>query len=324
MNNRCLCCGKPLNDNAAVGEWHRHCLHSLFADDQLPLLDVSSADIKALATKALSNHLAIPGIQKKLSLGLSKKRGCPPRFTFLDYPSGYILKPPDERYPFLPEYEALTMTMADVFGLPSCPHALIRLKDGALAYITKRIDRKVVGKEVKQIPMEDFCQLSNRLTEDKYQGSYEQIAKLIDRYSADGYGDKAELFNRLLFCFLTLNSDMHLKNFSLIENEEGKMHLSPAYDLLPTTLLLPSDKEDVALTLHGKKSKLTRKDFLLFAESIGIPSLVATRLIERSLSFEKTGCSLIEESFLDEATKTIYQDRFKRRIALLRGEQSSQ
>ena len=70
--------------------------------------------------------------------------------------------------------------------------------------------------------------------------------------------DQIELFLRLVFCFLTGNSDMHLKNFLLIETAEGsrKYILSPAYDLLPVNLIMPQDKEEFALPMNGRKNNL--------------------------------------------------------------------
>ena len=122
------------------------------------------------------------------------------------------------------------------------------------------------------LAMEDFCQLDLRLTQDKYKGSYERCAKIIERYSSRKGLDITELYLRIVFSFLVGNSDMHLKNFSLIETEEGsgKYVLSPAYDLLPVNVIMPEDKEQFALAMNGKKTHIRRKDFLVFAEKCGM------------------------------------------------------
>ena len=110
--------------------------------------------------------------------------------------------------------------------------------------------------------MEDMCQLTERLTEHKYQGSYEQIGKAIARYSQNPGLDLVNLFEQVLFAFLTGNADMHLKNFSLIDHPGSGYMLSPAYDHVSTALVMEGDDEDLALALNGKKKKINRKDFM--------------------------------------------------------------
>mgnify|MGYP002856799213 CR=1 FL=1 len=171
------------------------------------------------------------------------------------------------------------MTMADAAKIPTVPHALINLTDQT-AYITKRIDQVHETPELQRKAMEDFCQLSERLTEDKYKGSYEQCIKIIRRYSSRPGIDLAEFFWRILFCFVTGNSDMHLKNFSLIETapQSRQFMLSPAYDLLPVNCVMPADTEQTALTLNGKKASLKKSDFLTLADSAGLSTTTAQKL----------------------------------------------
>ena len=175
------------------------------------------------------------------------------------------------------------MCMADAVGIKTVLHALVKQND-SIAYITKRVDRQASHDHIPQkLAMEDFCQLDCKPTEEKYHGSYERCAKIISRYSMRPGFDLSELFMHLVFCFLTGNSDMHLKNFSLIETAIGSNQyvLSPAYDLLPVQLILPGDIDDTALILNGKKQKLHRKDFLIFAETAGIPQKAATAIMDR-------------------------------------------
>lgn len=222
----CLCCGKPLKTDEPSG-WHKACVKRFFGTSVIPELEIDNSALEHLAIETAGKGLTIPGVQKKLSLHLMSE-GRKPRLTLVNYPTGYILKPQVEDFRALPEAEHLVMSMADAAGISTVPHALVMGGEN-LAYITRRIDR-VFGKDsVEMLAMEDFCQLDLRLTQDKYRGSYERCAKVIERYSSRSGLDLSELFYRLIFCFITGNSDMHLKNFSLIETAErsGKYVLSP-------------------------------------------------------------------------------------------------
>lgn len=195
------------------------------------------------------------------------------------------------------------MQMAEKAGIKTVPHALIRIKaqDNTFAYITKRIDRK----DGKMLAMEDFCQLDGRLTEDKYKGSYERCAKIIQRYSSRSGLDITELFIRIVFSFIVGNSDMHLKNFLLIETAENSQSyiLSNAYDMLPVNTVNPADTEQMALTLNGKKRNLRRNDFLKFADACGLARTVAGRLIDKLIRDSKQFPILAERSYLTDSLK---------------------
>ena len=264
----CLCCGKPMKDNSGDNGWHKACIKKFFTTAVIPEIEITDSVLKELAIESTNRGYTIPGIQKKLSLHLSNETY--PRLTVVNYPTGYILKPQVKEFRALPESEQLVMSMADKAKIVTVPHALVKSKD-SYAYITKRIDR-VFSKDsnVKLIAMEDFCQLDLRLTQDKYKGSCERCGNIIKKYSSRSGLDMSELFYRLVFSFIVGNSDMHLKNFSLIESESGsgEYHLSPAYDLLPVNVIIPEDKEEFALPINGKKRNIHRKDFLIFAAGI--------------------------------------------------------
>ena len=203
----------------------------------------------------------------------------------------------------MPEAEYLVMQMAEKAKIKTVPHALVRIKaqDNAFAYITKRIDRR----DGKMLAMEDFCQLDGRLTEDKYKGSYERCAKIIRQYSSREGLDITELFIRVVFSFIVGNSDMHLKNFSLIETDEnsGSYILSEAYDMLPVNTVNPADTEQTALTLNGKKRNLHRNDFLKFADACQINRTVAGKIIDRLKGYESELIRETEQSYLTDALK---------------------
>ena len=288
--NRCLCCGKVLRGNSAQG-WHKACIRTFFGTSEFPQIDISEETLKQLATDSITKGFTVPGVQKKLSLHLSPENT--PRLTLVNYPTGYILKPQTEEYAALPEMEYLVMQMAQVAGIKTVPFALIRHTQ-SFAYITKRIDRR----EGQVLAMEDFCQLDGRLTEDKYRGSYERCAKIVAAHSAAKGLDLTELFLRIVFSFAVGNSDMHLKNFSLIEETDGKYTLSAAYDLLSTNTVIPADKEQLALTLNGKKQNIRKKDFFLFAETIGIGRKAAEKMIAKIVKLRDRFITMCAESYL--------------------------
>lgn len=298
----CLCCGKPLKTEEPSG-WHKSCIRRFFGTTVIPELEIDDDALERLAVETTGKGLTIPGVQKKLSLHLMSE-GRRPRLTLVNYPTGFILKPQVEEFRALPEAEQLVMSMADAAGISTVPHALVR-GGGSLAYITRRVDRVFEKDNVKMLAMEDFCQLDLRLTQDKYKGSYERCAKVIERYSSRKGLDLSELFYRLVFFFITGNSDMHLKNFSLIETAErsGSYILSPAYDLLPVNVIMPEDKEQTALALNGKKQNIRRKDFFIFAEECGITHISAEKIINKLVSMKPEFLSMCEDSLLPEDMK---------------------
>lgn len=317
---RCLCCGKEIKENASEEEkrngWHFRCVKSFFGTRSLPVLDLNEQELVHLAEKLVHKGMTVAGVQKKMSLHLSKDPEY--RLTIVDYPSGYILKPQTKEYPNLPEYEDLVMRMAAPAGIRTVPHALMKTGDG-YAYITARIDRKAERDGQQMYAMEDFCQLSWRMTEDKYKGSYERCAELIKKYSEHVGLDLAEFYLRILFSFATGNSDMHLKNFSLREMTPGGRDfiLSEAYDLLPVNIVLPADQDETALTINGKKRDLCRKDFLILAEHCDLTRKTAEKMIARLISREEQFRKEIRDSFLPEKKKEEVQSLVAGRIRRL-------
>lgn len=252
--SRCLYCYQLLE----VGQvdFHPSCSRKMFGSATPPELPYSEEDISKLALQFIQQRVSVTGVQPKLSLDITSGRE-PKKLTIVGLWGNYILKPPSNLYPSLPENEDLVMHLAALCGISTVPHSLIRLKSGLLAYITKRIDRSKSGKR----HMEDMCQLTERMTEHKYAGSHEQVARAILKYSANPLLDVINFYELTLFSYLTGNADMHLKNFSLIDEPGIGYHLSPAYDLLCTAVANPADKEELALTLNGRKRKITLSDF---------------------------------------------------------------
>jgi serine/threonine-protein kinase HipA len=308
---RCKICLELLDS----GDYHPACCRSLFGGAQPPRLPFTWADLNSLAEKVVRSHVAVPGVQPKLSLHLERGGARDDgRFTIVGLEGNYILKAPVERFPEMPELEHLTMRMARCFGIETAECGLAALDDGKLAMIVRRMDRVADAK----LPMEDMCQLTDRLTEEKYRGSLEAVGKTILRYCANAGLDVLRYFEVNLFCFLTGNSDMHLKNFSLIRSLEGEIRFTPAYDLLPVALLLPEDTEDTALTLHGKKKKLRPGDFRALGEALKLSERQVANAITR---FEKAlgaANALIDGGCCSQDAKNRYHkllsDRWQRLV----------
>ena len=306
--SKCLYCYKELNANE--NDFHKACSKQFFASATPPLLSLNKEQLETLAKEIIIKSIAITGVQPKLSLQLEKTRNEAPRLTLVGLYGDYILKPPSEQYPCLPENEDLTMHLAEIAGIRTAAHSLIRLSSGELAYITRRFDRQ----NGQKIAVEDFCQLSETLTEHKYRGSVEKIGKLVRQFTTNKGYEQQRLFELILFCYLTGNTDMHLKNYALIENTLGQYELSPAYDLLSTLLVL-SDEEESALSINGKKNRLKRTDFDSVAKTLQINEKTVAAIYQRFTKILPIWQQWIERSFLSAEMKKQYSDLIIAKLA---------
>jgi serine/threonine-protein kinase HipA len=302
MSKHCLYCYQPLPENAI--DFHEKCSRKFFGTNVPPVLDYDNSQMQELAKEIVIRSIAVTGVQAKLSLTLEKIPGNPKhsRLTVVGLWGGFILKPPSEEFLNLPENEDVTMHLSELFGIPTAEHSLIRLKSGELAYLTKRFDRTKTGK----LAMEDMCQLTETLTEDKYRGSMEKIGKLILKFSSRPGLDAITFFETALFCFLTGNADMHLKNFSLLTNEENDIVLSPAYDLLNTKVAMPEDKDEMALTINGRKRRLKKSDFDTLAKNLNILQRPMENSYKKIASKIPDAYHWLSISFLPEKMKKEY------------------
>ena len=309
MSN-CLFCYQPLAANGQ--DFHASCSKKIFGQPTPPDLPYSEEDLEPLAKKVIQSQTAVTGVQAKLSLHITGNPigGNERRFTIVGLWGGYLLKPPTAWYPQLPEVEDVTMHLAQLAKIKTAPHSLIRLQSGNLAFVTKRIDRTKNGK----LAMEDMCQLTERLTEDKYHGSYEQIAKAIQRHSVTPGLDVVNFFELVLFSFLTGNADMHLKNFSLLEQPGLGMVLSPAYDLVNTALVHPADEEEMALTLNGRKKKLTKQDFVAAMNTLKLEEKQQEMIFNKMAKAWPQWQELIDRSFMSVEFKEQYKTLLKERM----------
>lgn len=298
----CLYCYQQLEQDEI--DFHSSCAKKIFDTPYAPSFNFNLKELEELAKNIIIQSKAVTGVQPKLSINLEKIKNETPRLSILGLHGDYILKPPSSEFKELPENEDLTMHLAELVSIQTAKHTLIRLKSGELAYLTKRYDRKKNGK----VAVEDFCQLSENLTEHKYRGSIEKIGKIIHQHTSNKGYESQRLFELVLFCYLTGNADMHLKNFSLIENDLEEYELSPAYDLLNTELVLPEDKEESALTINGKKSRLNLNDFSMLASNLKINDKSLHSIYARFEKILPIWIEFIDQSFLSLEFKENYTE----------------
>jgi serine/threonine-protein kinase HipA len=301
MCKRCLYCYEPLDDGEV--DYHAKCSRKIFGVSQAPELPYSRAELQGLAEQVIRSQTTLTGVQPKLSLDFDRMSRTPKRFTIVGLWGRYILKPQTDSYQALPELEDLTMHLAEIAGIEVVPHALIRFNDGELCYITRRIDRTADG---EKIAMEDMCQLTERLTEDKYKGSHERIAKAVGQYSAAAKLDLTKYWEQVLFAWIVGNADMHLKNYSLYSTDGSDYQLTPAYDLLSTALVMPEDTEELALTLCGRKRKLTRQNFLSAMTESGLSEKICDNIFAKFESVAPRWRDFIRQSFIPSEMQDQY------------------
>ncbi|KTC85311.1 HipA domain-containing protein [Legionella cincinnatiensis] len=245
--------------------------------------------------------MSIQGVQKKLSAQLKVKAGC---FEIVDQNGHYILKPQSDNFPELPENEAITMSLAKTIGLEVPVHGLVYSKDNSMTYFIKRFDR--IGHN-KKLAVEDFAQLSGEDRHTKYQSSMEKVITVIGKFCTFPKIEFVKLFKLTLFNFLIGNEDMHLKNFSLITKDK-KISLSPAYDLLNSTIALKNAKEEMALPLRGRKNNLTKRDFFqyLAVEQLSLNQKVIAGIIQEFQQVIPRWRQLIGYSYLSQQMQEKY------------------
>ena len=268
--------------------------------------------IGELALKVLEKSTSVTGVQPKLSLDINRGgKNEPDKLTIVGLWGNYILKPQSPKYDSMPELEDLTMKLAGLSGIATACHGLVMMADGELAYITRRMDRGDCGEKYSML---DMCQLTNRLTEHKYRGAYIQLAETIKRYSVAPMLDVQRFWEIVIFSWLTGNSDMHCKNFSLIEKDDRGYQLSPAYDLLAVQLTGINDKDELAMPLVGAgidgNETLTgfnRSSFVQAMVASGIAEGVAVRIIDKMLVHTGKWDDVIDSSFLGDELKSNYK-----------------
>jgi len=313
MSKNCLYCYKKLGKGET--DFHEHCSLEFFGTKQAPLLSYSLNEMADLAKKVVARSVTVPGVQPKLSLTLidsALANGHRGRLTVVGaFGGNYIFKPPSNDYPEMPQNEHVTMRIAEAFGINTVKSSLIRLKSGELSYITKRIDRTKTGEKIHMLDMFQIVEAF-----DKYKSSMEKIGKALNDYSTNTLLDKLYFFELTLFYFLTGNNDMHLKNFSML-NENNSWSLSPAYDLLNVHIVNPSDTEELALTLEGKKKKLKKDHFERFGKVLDLTDKQIEGVFTRLEKNKTLALEWIENSFLSAKYKKAYRELLEERYSVL-------
>lgn len=305
MIYKCLSCHEPESGEDLLNGYHQKCSKALFGTRQPPSVPFKSTEVSAEAQKMVG-RMSISGVQPKLSVIHDRKRHA---LVAIDTGGLYILKPPTDRFESLPENENLCMNIASAYEIAVPNHGLLPLKDNWLAYVVKRFDRLEDGSKLQQ---EDFQQLLQ--ADDKYSGSYESIANFLKKHSDAPGLDLVSLFERALLFFVLGNGDAHLKNFSLVRKQDVGYQLSPVYDIVNSRLVLPEEKEEMCLSLQGKKNEISKKDFQRLSEHFGLLGKQAGNALERLNALRFSIGTMIEESFLNDRLKNRFLEIFRKRM----------
>ena len=306
------CMGKFENDQKE----HKACVREMWGTTRN--LNVMLDEHNPFATFAsLIYGGSISGAQRKGMFNLDTSKGI---LQSTAKNSEYILKP-DGDYPELPENEHITMAIARRVGFKTPPFVLLKLEDKGHIFAIKRFDRaKIEGKMIKYL-QEDMGQITQTPSSDKYESSCEKVAKSILQVSSTAVVDLAEFFERLIFCFITANADMHLKNWSMLELPTMKnlFGLSPIYDFLNTRLAIPKETIDIGLPIKGKSRNLQLSYFKSFAKDAGIEERIMNYILEKARSWKAVADELIPHSLLKEESKSRYLELLEERNKILFG-----
>lgn len=315
MKSKCLFCYKEIECGA---DYHIGCAKKLFGTPRIPIIPYTRDNIEDLALQVLETNTSITGVQPKLSLDINRGgKNEPDKLTIVGLWGNYILKPQSSIYDEMPELEDLTMKLAEAAGIATAKHGLIRMADGESAYITRRMDRGAKGEKYSML---DICQLTNRLTEHKYLGAYLQLAETVKNYSISPMLDVQRFWEIVIFSWITGNSDMHCKNFSLINDKGIGYQLSPAYDLLAVLLTGIEDQDEMAMPLMGAvvdNRALSGFNGAMFIEAMvksGISEKVAQKNLYKFANYKEKWYEIIAVSFLSEHKKGEYKALIEERL----------
>ncbi|MDJ1505779.1 HipA domain-containing protein [Xanthocytophaga agilis] len=310
---KCLYCYRELSENQI--DYHPKCIKEFFGTKAAPILPYRLSEMEKLAKEAALLSITVPGVQPKLSLGWIKKNledGHQGRLTIMDALEGqYILKPQNAQYPQMPENEHLSMKLARLFKIDTVPVNMIRLQSGELCFITKRIDRNPDGSKNHMIDFLQILELAN-----KYMGTMEMLGKTIGELSVNTLLDKLRFFESTVFNYIIGNNDMHLKNYSMLLSDAGWV-LSPFYDLINVKMILPKDKEDIALLLGGKKENYNKGYFdILGGVVLKLNEKQINSVYKKLVKWLPEATQLIESSFLDLDRQKAYKELIHKRTSL--------
>lgn len=306
--NKCLYCYRKVSSE---NDFHPKCSKFFFGVEQPPIITYTLNEMSDLAKNVVERSISVPGVQPKLSMSILTEENIAKRLTVVGALGGkFIFKPPSLEYAEMPANEHLTMKMATLFSIDVVPHSLIRLASGELSYITKRIDRTEDGSKIHMI---DMFQITEAF--DKYRGSMERISKAISLYAENTLLDNYRLFELIVFSYLIGNNDMHLKNFSMIKTTYG-WALSPAYDLLNVAIINRDDTEELALTITGKKKRISKQNFIDFALGMELTEKQISSIFKRFIKLQSKVEELLSQSFLSKEMQEEYKKLLAKRYLL--------
>lgn len=288
-------------------------------------LDFSVSDLNLAEVRDRTRRSSVSGVQDKVQL--RRVRGG---FEVVESGGDYILKSVPrntsaELAADIPANEALTMDLAGrLFGIRTAEHALVEMKDGEPAYLTKRFDRRG-GEPIQQ---EDFCQLAGRSPEThgpnyKYDSSYEELAGLMRRYCPAWAVENPKVFSIVLFNYVFANGDAHLKNFSLFRSEQGDYILTPAYDLLNTSVHFPNEPSATGLEFFAdghysaafeRLGFYSSADFVELGAAFGVPEGEVREWIAGYAARREAVERLLAASRLSSEAKARYLAKFRDRL----------
>ena len=276
-------------------------------------------------------RVSLSGVQPKAGLIVKERQLVRPT----DEERGrYILKPAPSSYALLerkdcPANEHLSMQIASqVYRIETAANALCFFRDGEAAYVTRRFDVAPDGSKYQQEDLASLAGLTrvNGGSDYKYSNlSYEECAAIIGKYTTAPSVEILKFFRIVVFNYLILNDDAHLKNFSLINRGDGEYHLAPAYDLVNTSLHLYEPRIfalDKGLfreaMLFSDTRTVNRGDFEEFGRRIGLAPRLVKRELDAFASEQPLVKNLINRSFLSEKLKRYYWQSFSYRRTTLR------
>lgn len=256
--NKCFCCHK----NTEGEQYHLRCLRKLFGHKWVPEIPYALSDMPDAVSKE-GGRMSISGVQIKASCRVITSSQ---KIKIVSVQGTHILKPQPAEYPGLPQCENLCMNIAAGLGMRVPPHGLFQMKDNTPCYIIARFDR---GPRGTKHQVEDMAQILSYHSDDKYNASMEKIGKAIWKFTSNPGLEVLDFFERVLLSHIIGNGDMHLKNWSIMREESNLIRLTPCYDFIASSIYISSE-EETALTINGKKNKLSRSDFEIFANYLEI------------------------------------------------------
>ena len=299
----CSFCLKPIK---APGRYHVTCYRKLWGTSKALHAELDKTNPLLTFSRTVHDG-SISGAQRKGLFALEKGK-----LIVSASHSNYILKP-DGDYPELPANEHLTMTAAKRLKFDVPATGLIEIENIGFVFVIKRFDRTSSG---EKLLVEDMAQIYEEASDDKYSLSHEKVAEAIKKYTQAGPLNLNDFFRRIIFCYITANGDMHLKNWSLLEMEKAKgiYRLCPIYDWLNTRCALPKEKNELAIPLSGKQNNMQKSYFLKFAiEALDIKKEYVESVFNEVAKWEAEIQKLIPHSFLTAKMKKTYSSLVKER-----------